>query len=598
MKFTNFGKKLFAFIAVLTFGLVLVSCGGGNDKEKAQHQANVEAVVGAINPDQTALEEVKSKLAFMISQNAKYPDVKIEWTSSEPDLINTNGEVTRPALDDSRAVDGKVKVTLTVTATQGEAKASRTYEAYVLGEKTLDKNSIKAAKVSFYQLMQEQGVKYNEQFADTVQVEFTAKVLLTTSGSFVVTDGTDALLIYAAPNGIAVGDTVKVSGNLCVYYGLLEVKDATFEKVDAQDFAALTFAKTTVGEYTAKIAAALDANGKITNPEAFCLYSTAPLNLYAKLVKVQFDEHESYALQDPNDASKHVIIYYTSISTEGAATLDSFVGKYINIDVYTNDTKNATYRVLYAGTEIKEAAAPDLTDAQKVASALASCSVATTLTEDLTLPVVDGVAWTLKETYAAATIEAGVLKVTRPANGAGNATVVLVATASFGAESDSKEFELTITELPKEVEAGETLVSYEIKGAMPEGLTYITNNEKYPDPSFYGDGGLKMNYVNQAVQTGTFEVQSSVVVVLTVNKLNDNEKTNGGKDAFTVYGLNANGEVVATAGLENVVVGTNAVVLTGEGIVTVKVVMTDYTAGSAGKCANVNLGGVVVAKAE
>ena len=98
MKFTNFGKKLFAFVAIALFGLALVACnkpnnggnnGGGENNEqeqlKAQHQANVNAVLDGIFFDDTQISEVKGNLA-LVQSNAKYPDVVITWTSSEADL--------------------------------------------------------------------------------------------------------------------------------------------------------------------------------------------------------------------------------------------------------------------------------------------------------------------------------------------------------------------------------------------------------------------------------------------------------------------------------------------------------------------------------
>ena len=165
MKFTNFGKKLFAFIAVLTFGLVLVGCNGPEqpnpeDELKAQHQANVQAVLDAIFFDETLLGEVKGNMT-LVQTNGKYPDVKIEWSSSEADLIAADGTVTRPALDDPRAVDGKVEVTLTVAASQGEAKGTKSFKAYVVGEKKTNVNTIKNIKDSFYGIMQENGVIFN-----------------------------------------------------------------------------------------------------------------------------------------------------------------------------------------------------------------------------------------------------------------------------------------------------------------------------------------------------------------------------------------------------------------------------------------------------
>ena len=77
--------------------------------------------------------------------------------------------------------------------------------------------------------------------------------------------------------------------------------------------------------------------------------------------------------------------------------------------------------------------------------------------------------------------------------------------------------------------------------------------------------------------------------------LNENQKTETSTetDAFTVYGLNAAGEVVATASTNAIVVGDVTVELAAEGIVQVKVIMTDYFFNGT-KCVNVSLGGVAV----
>ena len=139
-----------------------------------------------------------------------------------------------------------------------------------------------------------------------------------------------------------------------------------------------------------------------------------------------------------------------------------------------------------------------------------------------------------------------------------------------------------------------TLIDATYNSAIPEQLTYITNNENYPNPSFYSNGGLKMNYVNMGMQTVAFEAKSSVKVTLNILALNENTKSeNGDVDAFTFYGLDANGEVVATTTLNELVVGDNEVTLAGEGIVAVKVIMTDYYYnGSA--CCNISVGGLKV----
>lgn len=132
-----------------------------------------------------------------------------------------------------------------------------------------------------------------------------------------------------------------------------------------------------------------------------------------------------------------------------------------------------------------------------------------------------------------------------------------------------------------------------INKAIPEGWEYITNDEKYPNPSFYGDGGLKMNYEGQGILSPTFAAEGNVDVTITINALNQNEKTATSEDVFTFTALNAEGAEVGTATLKAVTVGDNTVTVEGTGIAQIKVIMTGYPHNGTKYC-NVNLGAVTV----
>ena len=134
-----------------------------------------------------------------------------------------------------------------------------------------------------------------------------------------------------------------------------------------------------------------------------------------------------------------------------------------------------------------------------------------------------------------------------------------------------------------------------INGSMPTGLTYITNNADHPNPEFYSDGGLKMRFQNQGVQTASFAEQYAVRVSINILALNENTKSEDASiDAFTVYALDKNGNVVATATLNTLTIGeSNTVTLIANGIVSVKVIMTDYPFNGSKAC-NVSLGGIKV----
>ena len=72
--------------------------------------------------------------------------------------------------------------------------------------------------------------------------------------------------------------------------------------------------------------------------------------------------------------------------------------------------------------------------------------------------------------------------------------------------------------------------------AIPGGWTYITNNVQYPNPEFYSDGGLKLNYSNQAIKSPVYE--DAITTVTLTGKLNKNTRTEGTPTTLTLYKVN------------------------------------------------------------
>lgn len=81
-----------------------------------------------------------------------------------------------------------------------------------------------------------------------------------------------------------------------------------------------------------------------------------------------------------------------------------------------------------------------------------------------------------------------------------------------------------------------------IEGAIPAGWTYITNDPKYPDTDWYGDGGLKLNFVNMGLKSPVFE--TAVKTVVLEGKLNGNTKTDGAKTTLSVYTISGSKETL------------------------------------------------------
>lgn len=133
--------------------------------------------------------------------------------------------------------------------------------------------------------------------------------------------------------------------------------------------------------------------------------------------------------------------------------------------------------------------------------------------------------------------------------------------------------------------------------AIPTEWTYVSNDPtNYPNPTFYTSvPGLKLNFENMGVISPEFNPQSNIEVTLNVAQLNQNTKTGSNTNYFTITGLNAASETVATATLTTVIVGNNSVVLTGTSIVKVKIIMTGYPNDGTKYC-NVNLATVKIAE--
>ena len=81
-----------------------------------------------------------------------------------------------------------------------------------------------------------------------------------------------------------------------------------------------------------------------------------------------------------------------------------------------------------------------------------------------------------------------------------------------------------------------------VDGEIPGGWTYITNNPEYPNPEFYSsDGGLKLNYANQAILSPIFENDYTTIGL--EGKINKNTRTGTTPSTLTVYTVEGETEV-------------------------------------------------------
>lgn len=134
-----------------------------------------------------------------------------------------------------------------------------------------------------------------------------------------------------------------------------------------------------------------------------------------------------------------------------------------------------------------------------------------------------------------------------------------------------------------------------INDAIPTGWKYITNNPSYPNPGYYGDGGLKLNFLNMGIESPQFVTSNSVTVGVVINAFYENSKSQSSDDApILVVGLNAAGEEVARGEIETLVEDQLcSVTITGTEICVIKVTYQNWYYNGT-KCCNIDLGSVSV----
>ena len=129
-------RSALTLVVILLSALVLVACGGDNDKKAIE-----DAVAGLQLPFETG------DTATNVTQNLALPttvgDVTITWSSSHPLVITTAGVVTRPAFGQS-----DIQVTLTATLTKGSETGEKTFTVTVKAMAQTDQQAVEAAKAA------------------------------------------------------------------------------------------------------------------------------------------------------------------------------------------------------------------------------------------------------------------------------------------------------------------------------------------------------------------------------------------------------------------------------------------------------------------
>lgn len=108
---------------------------------------------------------------------------------------------------------------------------------------------------------------------------------------------------------------------------------------------------------------------------------------------------------------------------------------------------------------------------------------------------------------------------------------------------------------------------------LSDGWNYITHNEEYPDPD-WGTNGFRFTYVGQGIKSPKFRKSSIVKVIVKVESLTPNTRTDGKNSGFEVTALGENDTTIATSPLADLKVGDNEVRIEGADISQIKIMMT------------------------
>lgn len=116
-------------------------------------------------------------------------------------------------------------------------------------------------------------------------------------------------------------------------------------------------------------------------------------------------------------------------------------------------------------------------------------------------------------------------------------------------------------------------------------------------PEYYGAGSIKMNSLQAGVITPTFEGQTALKVEISIAAFNGNQKVReSDEDGWTAYGLDAEGNVVATGSHEIASTADSTFIIdlvSQTPMTSVKVLMTNWFSDGS-KCYNLGLGRIVV----
>ena len=607
-------KKILFNIFIVLMALILVGCGNSDEKKLKNYL------------DQISVQTEATENFYLPSVIGDKKDHSISWESKNKDVIKVGNIVNVDGVDyyNAKVTRGSEDVEVELVATVEMASgltADKSFRVKVLHIEEQEIPTVTVAEVIALNITTDNEKEVNVKGVISGFHYGLYENELSVNGCY-ITDETGTIYVYGYMFAGAVkkGDEVIVNAKFSHYNGYKQLIQPTLVKAIASgQTTPLEGAKTNVT--LAQIAGDLTTN----------YASAAYIFENVTIVKVQGEGYVNYVIEDANG---NAINLYSSANSSEFSVYDQYIGKEVKLlfAINSQNSKGTKWRghildvleVVGDWNGSQGGGNTNVPTDAKKATITEILSLAANLADKEYLEgnyETTGTVTKIDEAYSSQyknitfTLSDGTSEIlcyrtkgTDAANVAVGDTITLVGQVQKYGEKI--EFAMATITARTAGEGGGNQGGNEggeitPSGELPEvtidngitGGTYITNNSQYPTPEFYSDGGLKMRYINQGVLTSKFDAQNSLKVILTINAINANQKTEGSTttDAFTVYGLDANGNVVATASTNAIQAGDIELVLEGTGIVQVKVIMTDYY-NDGTKCYNINLGGVKVSK--
>ncbi|XMB86838.1 hypothetical protein RJG79_03320 [Mycoplasmatota bacterium WC44] len=204
-------KRLFSLITVVVLVVSLAACG----EKITENQQKLEQARTAL-----ILNDLSNVKGDLVLPEAGRNNVEITWQSSNTDVVENTGVVTRPGKS-----EGDVKLSLTATLTLGEDTVTKEFEARVIAASWQKYANLKAAI---------------EAETDTPNVEVYVEnltVVATHRDGYIVTDGSASANIYKGPlyDVIQVGDVLTLGADFSFYYGQNNFSNPGFVRIQDKD---------------------------------------------------------------------------------------------------------------------------------------------------------------------------------------------------------------------------------------------------------------------------------------------------------------------------------------------------------------------------